>query len=224
MYFSYRHSAGYSYLVLTASCAASTNTPASAPTAMAEKPVVASAKEHDVNASRQTYHVSSASGARGRGEPSSDNPFYVASSSSVPDRDTPSQSQAGGFPREARVKELLRKMAEKTKEAEHWRGVLDDAKKTLKMAQSETKELNKQRQEMEKRRKVAERCFMMLKKRMNGDKDIKEVSDEAPTSDFVATSNDSSVEGETSAMKDLRAVCRGKKVYFGKQRMVSDSD
>ena len=118
----------------------------------------------------------------------------------------------------------MRKMAEKTKEAEHWRGVLDDAKKTLKMAKSETEKLNKQRREMERRRKVAEHCFMMLKKRMNGDKDLKEVSDEAPTSDFVATSSDSSVEGETSAMKDLRAVCRGKKVYFGKQRMASDSD
>ena len=66
--------------------------------------------------------------------------------------------------------------------------------------------------------------MILARRGTNGDKDIKEVSDEAPTSDFVATSSDSSVEGETSAMKDLRAVCRGKKVYFGKQRMVSDSD
>ena len=179
---------------------------------------------HDESASRAAHHISSASGARGRELHSSDNPLYSTSSSSVPDRATPSQSQGGGYSKEARVKELLQKIAEKTKEANYWNHVLKDAKETLNIANAENKKLGKQRQELEQRRKVAERCFMMLKKRMNGDGGNKEVSDEAPTSDFVATSCDSSVEGETSAMKDLRAVCRGKKVYFGKQRMVSDSD
>ena len=64
----------------------------------------------------------------------------------------------------------------------------------------------------------------MLKKQNNGKNDGKESSDEAPSSDFVATSDSSSIEGETSAMKDLCAVCKRKKVSFGKWRMASDSD
>lgn len=184
---------------------------------------VSLARRHVEDILGKTYHASSASAARGRAQPSSDNPFYDSPSSSIPSREAPSHSQGIDGPREARVKELLRKIAEKTKEAKYWASVLADVKATMENAEIENKELDRQRHELERRRKVAERCFMMLKKRNNGE-NAKETSDEAPTSDFVATSDSSSIEGETSAMKDLRAVCAGKKMYFGKQRMVSDSD
>ena len=143
----------------------------------------------------------------------------ASNSSSVPTRETPSCTSERKGPTEARVKLLLQKIGQKLKEAEHWRSELEEARELQELTKKQNEKIGKEIAEFQKRRKVAERCYMMVMKKderlhngaglwrrqQPGEPEmdysyVREESEEQDTSDYVASS-DPSLQSSDSSME-----------------------
>ncbi|KAI0083910.1 hypothetical protein BDY19DRAFT_611040 [Irpex rosettiformis] len=201
---------------------------------------VASDKRYTTGASRVARYLSSTSGAGQRvrledfskeGRPLKDHEVYTPSSSGIPNRVTPPQPEGGNrIPTEAGAELLRKRLAEYMRAANHWSRVLGETTTILERCNIRNQEISQGKEEVVVRREEVEQSYVRLRnkeKQSKEDKDDGDVSEDQNSSEFVATSDsssDGSFDGDADPMRALRAVCRGKPVYFRGQYFPGDDE